>query len=150
MFNSKLTRKVGWLVSTSSLGLALVTPLHAGEARQLAVADTRHVVDKIKNVKSIVSFTLTPEDALKKGLQLRKQAKTPRQHRIAFEYLNYAAKQGLPEAQFQCAIMYLDNQYVPADDARAMRLLEKASVQGHKQAETALNYIRYGDDGIGC
>ena len=151
MFNSKLTRKVGWLITTSSLGLALATPLHAGEARSVAQADTAIVIAHMKeSLKQSGKFVMSGEEALQKGLRLMKQAKTPKQHIIAFEYINYAAKQGLPEAQFQCAIMHLDNQYVPADDARAMSLLEKASAQGHKQAGIALNYIQYADSGIGC
>lgn len=150
MFNQKVARKAGRLISGSSLGLVLFGSLHAAEVPQLAAADTRHVIDRFKNSRPSLQYHLDAEAALQKGQRLRKQATTPWQHRLAFEFINYAAKQGLAEAQFQCAIMYLDDQYVPADDFRAIQLLEKAIAQGHKQAEIALNFIRYGDDGFGC
>ena len=87
---------------------------------------------------------------MKKGLRLARRANTAKDYQLAFKYLNYAAKKGLPEAMFQIALMYLDNEYTPTDDERAMLLLEQASERGHKQAGIALNYIQYSDGGIGC
>ena len=104
----------------------------------------------VKDVQTKPILTLSREAALKKGLSLVGQAKTAKEYRLAFKYLNYAAKQGLPEAMFQIALMYLDNEYTPADDDLAMSLLEQASEQGHEQAGIALNYIQYSDGGIGC
>lgn len=151
MFNQRLIHKVGWLVSASSLGLILSTSVHAGDVRVIAQADTRYAITLVKDeIEKFPLYRLSGEEALLRGKRLMNHARTPRQHRAAFAYLNYAANKGIPEAQFQCAIMYLDNQYVPANDAKAMSLLEKASEQGHRQAGIALEFIRSGDDGIGC
>jgi len=159
MMNKKFVRKVGWWISTSSLGITLaatvhITTVHATDVRLLAQVKTHYALSQLKTrVKESLtksSLTLSGAAALKKGLSLVAKAKTASEHRLAFEYLNYAAKQGLPEAMFQCALMYLDNEYTPDDDERAMSLLEQASEQGHKQAGIALNYIEYADGGIGC
>jgi TPR repeat protein len=151
MLKQTLIQKVGWLVSASSLGLCLGTSAHAGEVRMIAQADTRHAITLVKDeIGKFPMYRLSGEEALLRGKRLMQRARTPRQHRAAFAYLSYAANKGIPEAQFQCAIMYLDNQYIPANDTRAMSLLERASEQGHEQAGIALEYIRFGDDGIGC
>ncbi|MGD8925261.1 MAG: hypothetical protein PVG20_00335 [Thioalkalispiraceae bacterium] len=157
MFNKDLVYKVGWLVTASSLGLTLASSihagtLHAGDVRIIAQADTTYAIKHVRDTNTRFRILrMSGEEALARGKYLIKHAKTRRHHLQAFEYLNYAAKQGLPEAQFQCAIMYLDDQYVPGNDERAMDLLEQASQQGHKQAEIALDYIRAGNDGgFGC
>ena len=159
--NKQFVRKVGWWVSTTSLGMTLavsVHTVHAGEVRQLAQAQLNSKTHysfnqanaQLNSVQTKPILKLTREVALRKGLSIVSQAKTAKEYQQAFKYLNYAAKKGLPEAMFQCALMYLDNEYTPADDERAMSLLEQASKQGHKQAEIALNYIQYADGGIGC
>ncbi|MGD8785665.1 MAG: hypothetical protein PVG75_14570 [Thioalkalispiraceae bacterium] len=156
MFNTQFIQKVGWLVSASSLGLTLVATVHAqsdhsGKVRLIAQADPHYAITQVRdNTAKFPMSLLSGKQALQRGKQLMQRARTPRQHIRAFEYLNYAAEKGLAEAQFQTAIMYLDDQYVPGNDERAMYLLEQASQQGHKQAGIALNYIRYGDDEFGC
>ncbi len=153
MMNQQFIRKVGWWVSATSLGMTLaasVQTVHAGEVRQLAQTHTQYALAPRQDALTKPTYKLTPEVALQKGLDLMSQAKTAKEHQLAFEYVNYAATKGLPEAMFQCAMMYLDNEYTPGDDDRAMRLLEQASAKGHKQAEIALNYIEYADGGIGC
>jgi TPR repeat protein len=147
---NKLISKVGWILSTSSLGFTLVTAAHASEVRVAAQAETQYAMAHVQTNQPRKRTQLSAEAALQKGMSLMNRAETAKQHVQAFRYLNYAAKKGLPEAMFQCALMYLDNQYTPADDERAMSLLEKASEQGHEQAEIALNYIQYADGGIGC
>lgn len=151
MFNQQFIRKASWLVSTSTIGLTLAACVHAGEVRQLATAQTGSVISQMKDKQAkLSSLQVSAEEMLQRGLRLKQRAKTPKQHVRAFEYLTYAANQGLPEAQFQCAIMYLDDRFVPGDEERAMFLLEQAWQQGHKQAGIALDYIRAGDDGFGC
>jgi len=157
MMNKQFVRKVGWWLSVSSLGMTLAVILHA---RTVHASDVRlqaedrikahYISGKLKEVPTKPSLKLSREVALKNGLKLLSRAKTAQEYRLAFEFLNYAAKQGLPEAMFQSALMYLDNEYTPADDERAMLLLEQASEQGHKQAGIALNYIENADGGIGC
>jgi len=159
MMNKQFVRKVGWWATISSLGISLAVTLnaqtvHASDVRLLAQDKTHYVLTQLEtrvkdNLKNS-SLTLSGAAALTKGLSLVTKAKTASEHRLAFEYLNYAANKGLPEVMFQSALMYLDNQYTPDDDERAMSLLEQASEQGHKQAEIALNYIQYADGGIGC
>ena len=151
MSNNNLINKVGWVLTSSSLGLLLSGSVHAADVRQLAAAEsTSYVVAKLTSNSIAYKESITPQEALQRGLQLAGNANSEKDHVMAFEYLSYAAKQGLAEAQFQCALMHLDNQYAPADDERAVRLLENAIAQGHKQAEVALNYMRYAEDGIGC
>ena len=128
MFNPQLIHKVGWLVSASSLGLTLVATAHAqsdhsGKVRQIAQADPHYAITQVRDNKAkSPMFLLSGEQALQRGKHLIQRARTPRQHILAFEYLNYAAQKGLAEAQFQTAIMYLDDQYVPGNDERAMYL----------------------------
>lgn len=155
MKNKQFVRKVGRWVSTSSLGITMATTVlvntaHSSEVRLLAQANTQYALAHVQSIRPKTRVKLTAEAALEKGLSLMSHAKTARENVQAFNHLNYAAKKGLPEAMFQCALMYLDNEYTPADDERAMKLLEQASKKGHKQAGIALNYIHYADGGIGC
>ena len=150
MFNKKMINRVGWVLTSSSLGLLLSGSVHAADVRKIAAESTSYVVAKLTPNTFTTDKRLTAQEALQRGLKLATKAKAAKDHIVVFEYLNFAAKQGLAEAQFQCALMYLDNEYTPSDDERAMRLLAKASEQGHKQAEVALNYIQYADGGIGC
>ncbi len=152
--NKQFVRKVGWWFSASSLGVTMAAAVHASDVRQHAEVETHYALnqvhERVNAMRSKRNLTLSPEAALDKGLSLLSRAKTAKEYRLAFEYFNFAAKQGLPEAMFQCAMMYLDNEYTPGDDDRAMSLLEQASEKGHKQAGIALNYIQYSDGGIGC
>ena len=150
MKNKQFVRKVGWWVSTTSLGFTLVTAAHANDVRAVAQAKTQYAMAQVQTNQERKRLRLTGEAALQKGMNLMGHAKSADENVQAFKYFSYAAKQGLPEAMFQCALMYLDNEYTPADDERAMMLLEQASEQGHAQAEIALNYIQYADGGIGC
>jgi len=150
MKNKQFVRKVGWWVSATSLSFTLVTAAHASDVRVAAQAERQYAMAHVQTNQPKKRTRLSGEAALQKGMNLMSHAKTADENVQAFKYLSYAAKQGLPEAMFQCALMYLDNEYTPADDERAMKLLEQASEQGHKQAEIALNYIQYADGGIGC
>ena len=150
MFNKRLRHKVGWLLTSSALGMVLSSSAQAGDARAIAKGN-HYLVAHLTTAAVNVGKRMSAEDALQRGMKIIGNAKTPNDHVIAFEYLNYAASQGLPEAQFQCAIMYLDDQFAPGDEERAMSLLEKASEQGHKQAAIALSYITDArDGGFGC
>jgi len=151
MINKQFVHKVAGWVSASSMGMTLAASVHAGDVRALAQAKPQqYALAHVQSVQAKPKIKLTAEAALEKGLNLLNRAKTANENVQAFKYVNYAAKKGLPEAMFQCALMYLDNQYTPADDERAMKLLQQASEQGHEQAEIALNYIKYADGGIGC
>ena len=150
MKNRQLVRKVGRWVSASSLGMTLAASVHAGDVRVMAQTNKQYVLAQVNSVQVKPAVKLSAEAALRKGMRLLGHAQTAKENVRAFNYLNYAANKGLPEAMFQCAMMYLDNQYAPADEERAMSLLQQASEQGHKQADIALNFINYAEDGIGC
>jgi anion-transporting ArsA/GET3 family ATPase len=90
------------------------------------------------------------DELLARGLARLAVAKQPVDFRIAYNYFWRAAKQGNAEAQFQLAIMQLDNEYVRQDEETAIRWLEKASVRGHRQAAIALDYVVNRGGDIGC
>ena len=148
---NKFTLKISHLLAVSAISTILSNTVHAGELVQISSLDQRLISRQINSTipgKSIQS--LSGHEALARGKQILEHAKTAKQYKTALAYFKYAATKDLSEAMFQCAILYLDNQYTPANDELAMDLLEQASAKGHKQAATALNYIRYGDAGIGC
>lgn len=155
MFSRKnnFYKMAGTVFSGATLGLCLSQSAWAEGLQSVEQETPIHVASASSNVADIKirKKGLTAEVALTRATRILKKAKTPDDHRIAFQYFKYAAEQGLAEAQFQCAVMYLDDQYAPAGDEEALHLLEKASMQGHKQAGIALNYIQNeGEDGFGC
>jgi TPR repeat protein len=77
-------------------------------------------------------------------------ATQPLDFRVAYRYFERAARMGNAEAQFQLAIMQLDNPHVYRDEETAIRWLEKASRAGHRQAAVALDYVVNSGGDIGC
>lgn len=92
----------------------------------------------------------TGEELLARGLARLATAKQPQDFQAAYHFLEVAANKGVAEAQFQLAIMVLDNEYVNRGEDVAIKWLEAAVAQGHKQASTALDYVRYDGGYIGC
>lgn len=98
----------------------------------------------------LISKEANADELLARGLARLTVAKQPVDFRIAYNYFWRAAKQGNAEAQFQLAIMQLDNEYVRQDEDTAIRWLEKASARGHRQAGIALDYVVNSGGDIGC
>lgn len=98
----------------------------------------------------LISKAANAKELLARGLARLAVAKQPIDFRIAYNYFWRAAKKGNTEAQFQLAIMQLDNEYVRQDEETAIRWLEKASASGHRQAAIALDYVVNSGGYIGC
>lgn len=99
---------------------------------------------------TLMQKNASSEELLGRGLARITTAKQPSDFRVAFDYFRMAAQKGNAEAQFQLAIMQLDNEYVDQDEEAAIRWLEKASGQGHQQAAIALDYVIDNDGDFGC
>ena len=146
-----LKNKIRHIVSASLTGVLLGTTAQAAEFGQLASADSyMKSVNNASSKYTAYQLQMSGDEAIEKGLNLLRRAETAEQFRTAASYITYAANKGYPEGMFRLAILYLDNQFLPADDEFAMELLEKASLYGHQQAENALNFIRYAEAGLGC
>lgn len=97
-----------------------------------------------------VSNEASGKELLARGLARLTTAKQPQDFRTAYHFFEIAAHKGNAEAQFQLAIMQLDNEYTRKDDATAIHWLEEAVLQGHEQAAIALDVVTgYGSD-MGC
>lgn len=92
----------------------------------------------------------TGEELLARGMARLATAKQPREFRTAYHFLELAAQKGIPEAQFQLGLMQLDNNHVNGNEETAIKWLEAAIAQGHKQAAIALEYVQYQGGDIGC
>lgn len=109
-----------------------------------------------KNTKATTTRVLatakeaTGTELLARGLARLAAAKKPRDYRTAYHFFEVAANKGNAEAQFQLAIMQLDNDYVPGTQESAVHWLEEAVLQGHQQAAIALNVVLSAGDTIGC
>lgn len=92
----------------------------------------------------------TGKELLARGLARLAAAKKPQDYRTAYHFFEVAANKGNAEAQFQLAIMQLDNEYVKGNEESAVHWLEEAVLQGHQQAAVALNVVLSAGDTIGC
>lgn len=97
-----------------------------------------------------VPMEATGEELLARGLARLTAARQPQDYRVAYDFFQIAANKGNAEAQFQLAIMQLDNEYVRQDEGVAIQWLEKAVAQGHGQAVVALDYVLNDGGYIGC
>lgn len=98
----------------------------------------------------ITSRGITGDELLARGMARLKSAKNPQDFQAAYGFFQIAANMGNAEAQFQLGIMQLDNDQVSGTEETAIRWLEAASSQGHKQAAIALSYVINDGSIIGC
>jgi len=68
----------------------------------------------------------------------------------ASKWYQRAAKQGLAQAQFELAILYLDGKGVQENTSLALDWLDRAAKQGHQQAKFVFDYVLNADFSIGC
>jgi len=92
----------------------------------------------------------TGEQLLARGLASLAAAKQPQDYWTAYHFFEKAANKGNAEAQFQLAIMQLDNEYTKKDEATAINWLQEAVLQGHQQAAIALDVVTGGGTDMGC
>ena len=93
---------------------------------------------------------MTGDELLARGMARLSTARNPQDFRAAYHFLEVASNKGVAEAQFQLALMQLDNEYVSRDEETAIRWLKAAIAQGHQQASVALDYVLYEFGDIGC
>lgn len=129
----------------------LFSAIHEAKAGEVVALNTSVSALGITAISSTLpSKEASSDELLARGLARVAAAKQPEDYRIALNYFRMAAKKGNVEAQFQLAIMQLDNEHVDQDEEAAIRWLEKASKQGHKQAAIALDYVVNSGGDIGC
>lgn len=68
----------------------------------------------------------------------------------AFDFYRRAARMGNAEAQYQLALMYLDSYSVNTSEDKAMKWLERATAQGHRNAKFTYNYLLNNTFQEGC
>jgi len=61
-----------------------------------------------------------------------------------------AAKQGLRQAQFELALLYLEGNVVAENRSLALNWLDRAARQGHPQAQFVIDHILNDDFAVGC
>jgi TPR repeat protein len=61
-----------------------------------------------------------------------------------------AAQQGVTEAQFQLALIYLESNFASDDDEAALKWLSEAATKGHSQARFVYSSLTSTDDLYGC
>lgn len=121
---------------------------HAGDlvAMNVQPESTKLISSRILKARS----EETGEELLARGLARLAAAKQPQDFQTAYHFFEVAANKGNAEAQFQLAIMQLDNQYVNGNEESAIHWLEEAILQGHAQAAVALDVVLSAGDTIGC
>jgi len=68
----------------------------------------------------------------------------------AFDLYRRAAMTGNAEAQYQLATMYLESETISQSEDEAMKWLERAAAQGHKNAKFAYSYLLDNMYYVGC
>lgn len=136
------------LAISSSGFLAAIPEVKAADL--VALHTSSKMPDATIKANAEVSREASGEKLLARGLARLANARGPEDFQIAYNYFKMSAKNGNAEAQFQLAIMQLDNEYVRQDEETAIRWLEKASKGGHRQAAIALDYVVNGGGDIGC
>ncbi len=120
----------------------------AGDVVALNLSPTS--IEPSARSSTLLSNHASGDELLARGLSRIAVAKQPEDFQIAFNYFRMAAEKGNAEAQFQLAIMQLDNPHVEQDEEAAISWLEKASGLGHKQAAIALDFMVNSGGDIGC
>jgi len=144
---SKIVLAVAMTINSSAL-FAATPQTEAHNMFAMNSLPDRH--DFSTRTSQPASKDATGEELLARGLARLATAKQPQDFRAAYHFLEAAANKGVAEAQFQLALMALDNEYVNRGEDVAIKWLEAAVAQGHKQAATALDYVRYDGGYIGC
>jgi len=94
----------------------------------------------------VIPKNMTGEELLARGLARLTTAKQPQDYRTAYHFFEAAANKGNAEAQYQLALMQLENDYVRGSEETAIHWLEEAILQGHQRAAITLNWVtRAGD-----
>jgi len=89
---------------------------------------------------------MTGEELLARGLARLTTARKPQEYRTAYHFFEVAANKGVAEAQYQLALMQLDNDYVKGDEETAIHWLQEAILQGHQRAAITLNWVTSAGD----
>ena len=147
MIKNKLVTAITLAIGSSTL-FGGVDKARAGDV--VALNTNSPTSETTIRSNALISKEANAEELLARGLARLTAAKQSVDFRIAYNYFRRAAKKGNAEAQFQLAIMQLDNEYVRQDEETAIRWLEKASARGHRQAAIALDYVVNSGGYIGC
>jgi TPR repeat protein len=147
MKKNSLVRAVALVLGGNSF---LAATQHANADDVVALRMEKPMPSQVARPSTMVQKQLDAEALLARGLARLSTAKNPADYRLAYDYFRLAARQGNTEAQFQLAIMQLDNPYIDQDEAAAIRWLEAASEHGHRQAAIALEYVVNSGGDIGC
>jgi TPR repeat protein len=89
---------------------------------------------------------MTGDELLARGLARLTTAKKPLDYQTAYHFFEVAANKGVAEAQYQLALMQLDNDYVKGDEETAIHWLQEAIMQGHQRAAITLNWVTSAGD----
>jgi len=116
-----------------------------------AGSETRSAPINLAHVStSAITSGKSAETLLTLGRSYQLGEGVKRNSRRAFDYFWRAANMGLAEAQYQVAVMYLEGGAVSENEDEAIKWLERAAAQGHKNATHAYNYLLENTYYVGC
>ena len=147
MINNKLFTAITLALGSSPLLLA-TQQVSAGDV--VAMQMDRPVQLPSGSAAGLANVETDDKRLLAHGMARLSSADSPSDFRVALRYFQRAAHLGNTEAQFQLAIMQLDNPHVEQDEEAAIRWLRQASDNGHRQAAVALDYVVNSGGDIGC
>jgi len=129
---------------------ALISGMGQARADEVLAKNTLQTLPGImyQEPQKPVSRHLTGEELLARGMARLTTAKTPSDYRAAYHFFDVAAHKGVAEAQYQLALMQLDNDYVKGNEDTAIHWLQEAVLQGHQQAAITLNWVTTAGDAV--
>lgn len=94
--------------------------------------------------------TIKAKKALELATILSQFKQTPREKKLEFALVLFAANKGIADAQFRLANYYIDGELVETNESEAEYWLEQAIAQGHQGAEFIFNNLGSVYFDIGC
>jgi len=143
MNKSKIVVAITLAINSS----ALLNAIPQASADEVLAKNTVQEIPGIMT-KSIheVPKDMTSDELLARGLARLTAAKKPQDYQTAYHFFEVAANKGNAEAQYQLALMQLDNDSVKGNEESAIHWLEEAIMQGHQRAAITLNWVTSAGD----